>query len=275
MPTRWRGRGPRRRAIWLKRSIMSGGCAAVSATRSTPSCVYATGGFAWSQARFVETSDLTGFEDKALRIRTGFTVGAGVEVPIAPDWSARLEYLYDRFGSASAALPSGARADTSLDLHTLRLGLNWHLPQSGRLSGSAASFAQPVIDPNNWNIHGQYTFIGQGYPAFRSPYQGANSLPAASRSRIPRAQPRSSAFGRGMARDLYQSGTHAGLWSQRRAGASLVFPTAKRRNRASRSPRLNVARAFVRQTFGLAASRRRSRTAQTNSPASRISLGSP
>ncbi|HTE92098.1 MAG TPA: outer membrane beta-barrel protein, partial [Bradyrhizobium sp.] len=62
--------------------------------------VYGTGGFAWSQARFIETSDLTGDEDKALRTRGGWVLGAGAEVAIAPDWSARLEYLYDSFGKA-------------------------------------------------------------------------------------------------------------------------------------------------------------------------------
>ncbi len=216
-----------------------------------PFLVYATGGFAWSQARFVETSDLTGFEDKALRIRTGFTVGAGVEVPIAPDWSARLEYLYDRFGSASAALPSGARADTSLDLHSLRLGLNWHLPQSGRLSGSAASFAQPVIDPNNWNIHGQYTFIGQGYPSFRSPYQGANSLAGSKQAQNTQS---ATAF---VGVRLWE-GAEFYINPELMQGFGLSdvhglagFSNGEAQKSSFPSPRLNVARAFVRQTFGL------------------------
>jgi high affinity Mn2+ porin len=89
--------------------------------------VYGTGGLAWSQARFIETSDLTGDEDKALRMRPGFVVGAGAEVAIAPDWSARLEYLYDSFGKTAVTMPSGVRSETTFDTHTLRLGLNWHL----------------------------------------------------------------------------------------------------------------------------------------------------
>ena len=39
--------------------------------------IYGTGGFAWSQARFIETSNLTGDEDKALRVRSGWVLGAG------------------------------------------------------------------------------------------------------------------------------------------------------------------------------------------------------
>ena len=32
---------------------------------------------------------------------------------------------------------------------------------------------QPLPD---WSLHAQTTLIGQGYPAFRSPYEGGNSL---------------------------------------------------------------------------------------------------
>jgi high affinity Mn2+ porin len=216
-----------------------------------PFLLYATGGFAWSQARFVEIADLSGFEDKTLRIRTGFTVGAGVEVPIAPDWSARLEYLYDNFGRTSFTLPTGARGDTAFDLHTVRLGLNWHLPQSGALTRSAASFAQPVIDPERWNVHGQYTFIGQGYPSFRSPYQGANSL-----------------AGSKQAQNTQSATAYVGvrLWEgaefyinpelMQGFGLSDVhglagFSNGEAQKSSFPSPRLNVARAFVRQTFGL------------------------
>src|SRR5664279_755005 len=54
---------------------------------------YATGGFAWSQARFLEDSNSTGNEDKILRVRIGWALGAGAELAIAPGWTARLEYL--------------------------------------------------------------------------------------------------------------------------------------------------------------------------------------
>ena len=68
---------------------------------------YATGGPAWSQARFLEASGLTGNEDKVLRIRAGWALGGGAELAIAPGWTARFEYLYDRLGKASGTFPSG------------------------------------------------------------------------------------------------------------------------------------------------------------------------
>src|SRR5205823_3263523 len=83
------------------------------------------GGFAWSQARFIESPGVTADEDKVLRTRGGWVLGAGAEVAIAPDWSARLEYLYDNLGKAAATLPSGIRSDSTFNAHTLRLGLNW------------------------------------------------------------------------------------------------------------------------------------------------------
>ena len=38
-------------------------------------------------------------------------------------------------------------------------------------------------DPDNVNFHGQTTFLWQGYPAFRSPYEGTNSLPGGGQGR--------------------------------------------------------------------------------------------
>ena len=35
-----------------------------------------------------------------------------------------------------------------------------------------------LSDPESdrWEIHGQTTYLGQGYPSFRAPYTGANSF---------------------------------------------------------------------------------------------------
>src|SRR6202007_661896 len=78
---------------------------------------YATGGFAWSQARLLENSNSTGNEDKILRMRTGWALGAGAELAIAPGWTARLEYLYDHLEKASGKFPLGtAYESTSVDL---------------------------------------------------------------------------------------------------------------------------------------------------------------
>ena len=93
---------------------------------------YATGGLAWSQARFLEDSNSTGNEDKILRMRTGWALGAGAELAIAPGWTARLEYLYDHLGKASGTFPSGTGYElTTVDLNSVRLGLNRKLDWTG------------------------------------------------------------------------------------------------------------------------------------------------
>ncbi len=146
--------------------------------------VYGTGGFAWSEARFLEDPGLINDEDQVLRLRAGWAAGAGVELAVAPGWTARLEYLYDHFGQASGVFPSGTGYEsTSIDLHSLRLGLNRKLDWSDAVP-TPGNVGDPwAVDRNNWNVHGQFTFIEQGYPAFRSPYEGANSLSGASQAK--------------------------------------------------------------------------------------------
>src|SRR3954453_7238327 len=82
--------------------------------------IYGTGGFALSQSRVNEVPGVTRDEDKALRGHAGWVVGAGAELAIAPQWSTRLEYLYDDFGSINALFPSGNRYESAFKLHTLR-----------------------------------------------------------------------------------------------------------------------------------------------------------
>lgn len=85
--------------------------------------IYATAGFAWAGERFLNTT-LAGSEEKKLYLRTGWTAGAGIEVPIAPQWSAKLEYLYSDYGTANIGLGSGTRINSALDFQSVRIGLN-------------------------------------------------------------------------------------------------------------------------------------------------------
>src|SRR5208337_2834100 len=86
--------------------------------------IYATGGFAWSQARLGETPGLLADEDRIIRTRTGWAAGMGAEVAIAADWTAKLEYLYYHFGDVAGTFPSGTAYQSTLDMQTLRVGLN-------------------------------------------------------------------------------------------------------------------------------------------------------
>src|SRR5271169_5412351 len=138
--------------------------------------IYGTGGFAWSQARFGETPGVSNVEDTILLTRTGWALGLGAELAIAPGWSARIEYLYDRFGTVAGVFPSGTAYQSVFDMNSLQLGLNYKLGASDPSAAAPASSDSSLIARDAWNIHGQATFVEQGYPAFRSPYEGANSL---------------------------------------------------------------------------------------------------
>ena len=57
----------------------------------------------------------------------------------------------------------------------LRLGLNRKIDWPGSPGWKPNT---DITDPesNRWEIHGQTTYLPQGYPAFRAPYSGTNSL---------------------------------------------------------------------------------------------------
>jgi len=213
--------------------------------------VYATGGFGWSRARFIELSEATGVEDKALRMRGGWVLGAGAEVAIAPEWSARLEYLYDNFGKAGVTMPSGVRSETTFDTHTLRMGLNWHLGRTETNALQVESGGHPLIEAANWNVHGQYTLIGQGYPSFRSPYEGPKSL-AGSRQ-FQNTQSATAYLGVRLwegAEFYINPELMQGFGLSDVAGVA-GFTNGEAQKSNFPSPRLNVARVLLRQTFGL------------------------
>jgi high affinity Mn2+ porin len=124
-----------------------------------------------------------GTTESALLWRLGWTLGAGVEIPVSPHWTAKIEYLFTDFGISSVAFPAAAqRFGSDVSLHEMRAGLSY------RFGGDATPWsdivtAPTVPDADRLSIHGQTTFVEQAYPAFRSPYQGPNSLPGNSQGR--------------------------------------------------------------------------------------------
>jgi high affinity Mn2+ porin len=213
---------------------------------------YATGGLAWSQARFREDSNLTGNEDKILRMRAGWALGAGAELAIAPSWTARLEYLYDRLGKASGTFPSGTGYEsTTFDLNSLRLGFNRKLDWTGADTTSGNAGDAWAIDPGSWNVHGQLTFDEQGYPAFRSPYQGANSLTGSSQIQNTTSATAFVGFRPWDGTEIYVNPELMQGFGLSNTLGVAGFPNGEAQKSDFPIPRIDVARAFVRQTFGL------------------------
>jgi high affinity Mn2+ porin len=212
--------------------------------------VYGTGGFAWSQARFLQTPGAANDQDKVLRLVTGWTVGAGVQVAIAPRWTTRVEYLYSNFGHGAAVFPLSTRYESEFDIHTLRLALNRKLDSTQDDTAWPKAPDSPGVRFNNWELHGQTTYIQQGYPAFQSPYVGVNSF-------TPWAQMRntwtSTAFlgvRLWQAAEFYYSAELLqgfGLHDTTGAGG---FPNGEAQKSSFAYPHYHTARLYLRQTFG-------------------------
>src|SRR5229473_3783651 len=212
-----------------------------------PWLAYATGGLAWAGERFLN-SPANGSDEKVLNTRLGWAAGGGLEYAFAPHWSARLEYLYSRFEKADIRFPSGTQYTSTLDFQSLRVGLNRKIDWPGSGNFSPASLTEPESD--RWEIHGQSTFLPQGYPAFHAPYSGPNSLTPA-----PQIQET-------WTNSLY---LNARLWEggevyynpELLQGFGLNntlgvagFPSGESQQSNFPYPHYNTSRLFVRQTFG-------------------------
>ncbi|WP_291863891.1 carbohydrate porin [Bradyrhizobium sp.] len=209
---------------------------------------YATGGFAYAGERFTNTPPI-GDEEKHLNVRLGWAAGAGVEYAFAPHWSVKLEYLYDRFEHANIRLASGTQYSSSLDFQSIRVGLNRKIGWPGPPGFSPTT---SLSDPESasWEIHGQTTYLPQGYGRFRAPYTGTNSFTPA-----PQAQ---ATWSNGLYLNarLWEGGEVyynpellQGFGLNNTVGAA-GFPNGEAQKSNFPYPHYNTSRLFLRQTFG-------------------------
>jgi outer membrane immunogenic protein len=80
--------------------------------------LYATGGVAFGELRG-ET-----FGRSETHTNAGFTVGAGAEMGFAPNWSAKIEYLYVDLANSNFAITGGVANGYSFSV--VRAGINYH-----------------------------------------------------------------------------------------------------------------------------------------------------
>jgi len=148
--------------------------------------LYATGGFAWSynQQSLTQVAG-AGLSQSVFLWRTGWAAGGGFEVPVAPHWAARLEYLYTNYGNHNTNYFLGAVQPINADfsVQEIRAGLDYQFGGSDAPPAPIVTKAATAAIQDNLNIHGQTTFVWQGYPTFRSPYSGDNSLPGVANAR--------------------------------------------------------------------------------------------
>ncbi|WP_186294206.1 carbohydrate porin [Bradyrhizobium guangdongense] len=209
---------------------------------------YATGGLAFAGERFLSRPDGDA-EDRRLKTRLGWAAGAGVEYAFAPHWTARLEYLYRKFEDVSVPFPSGVNYASTVDFQTIRLGLNRKIDWPGMPTYNPKSGITDT-ESDRWEIHGQSTVIAQGYPSFRAPYTGTNSLTPA-----PQLQQTwsNSLFLNARLWDggevYYNPELLQGFGLNNTVGAA-GFPNGEAQKSNFPYPHYNTSRLFLRQTFG-------------------------
>ncbi len=133
---------------------------------------YLTGGFAWGHNR-VFINDGSGASVGYTQF--GWAAGAGVEFAVSGNWSAKLEYEYVDLNRQQYDLSGFMLPGVNIDprIHLLKFGLNYHVSDA---PWNPAPRAPLLPESDIWNVHAQTTFLPQGYPSFRSPYAGPNSL---------------------------------------------------------------------------------------------------
>jgi high affinity Mn2+ porin len=134
---------------------------------------YATGGLAWSYDQAtLDPLDGT-VAEKIGFIRLGTAWGAGAEVALSTNWSARFEYLHADFGAKEKAVGGTHRLSSDLALQTARVGVNYRFGQNGE---KVLQDGLTPFETNQVSIRGQTTYLQQYVAPFRSPYTGTNSL---------------------------------------------------------------------------------------------------
>ncbi|HYI27380.1 MAG TPA: outer membrane protein, partial [Bradyrhizobium sp.] len=82
--------------------------------------LYATGGLAFGEV----STTFNGFGG-ASETNLGWTLGGGIEGAIAPNWTAKLEYLYVDLGDAGCGVLACAGTNIDFSTHIVRAGLNY------------------------------------------------------------------------------------------------------------------------------------------------------
>jgi high affinity Mn2+ porin len=213
-----------------------------------PWLFYGTGGLAWTGERYLNTPAI-GNDEKTLPMRLGWAAGGGAEVAFAPHWSLRLEYLYSQFQNAGVQFDSGATHASTLNFQTLRVGLNRKIDWPA--NGSPPQLAS-LVDPESdrWEIHGQTTYLPQGYPGFRAAYSGPNSLTPASQTQATWSNSLFLNMRPWEGGELYYNPELLQGFGLNDTVGVAGFPNGEAQKSNFPYPHYNTSRLFLRQTFG-------------------------
>lgn len=217
---------------------------------------YFTGGFAWGHTHVninADPASTSNIISSVGHYQTGWTAGIGLEFAVSGNWSAKLEYEHVEFSRqfydlSPFGLP-GVNVDPRIDL--FKLGLNYRFGDMPWTAPVAANSQSALPESDVWNVHAQTTFLPQGYPAFRSPYAGTNSLPGSGQLQQTWT---TTAF---LGVRLWQGGEFyfdpelaQGFGVNGTLGIA-GFPNGEAQKAGSPFPKIRPQRYYLKQTFGL------------------------
>lgn len=209
--------------------------------------VYGTGGFAYSRD-LIESADTSGDTDTRNIWRPGWTAGAGVEVRLTPDWSAKLEYTFSDFARSNTFLPvAGEIYSSDLKLQTVSLGLNY------RFSDPALPIIHSGIIPDmdSWSFHAQSTIVGMGNAAFPAAYSGTNSLYAGGQVRDTISVSGYIGYKAWEGTEYYYNPEGFQGFGLSETHGIAGFPNGEAQKGGFNYPHYNTSRLFLRHIFGL------------------------
>ena len=211
---------------------------------------YATGGVAWTYDSQHLTRLGPGADESRLLWRFGWAAGGGVEVPVAPSWTVKGEFLWMGFPTQTVNYPlSGQRISSDLSLQQFRVGLNYRFDDPSRPAQYAPARFVPAMD--NFAVHGQATFVDQAYPSFRSPYEGINSLSGGAQNRETFDLTLSTGVKLWQGAEFWANPEIDQGFGFNNTHGAAGFPSADSYKLGSAYPYARIQRAFLRQTVDL------------------------
>jgi high affinity Mn2+ porin len=210
---------------------------------------YVTGGVAFAKTRIDVNNAAGNVITSRFQNHIGWTAGGGIEAALFDNWTAKVEYNYFDFGARTYPLEGLGVTPVTVDprLHALKLGLNYRIGDVAASRPFLPSF-HPSAD--DWSLHGQSTFIAQGYPSFRSPYQGTNSL--SGQTQIRETTTATAFVGRKLwdGGEIYFNPELAQGFGLNTTLGLGGFANGEAQKAGAEYPRVRAQRYFVRQTFG-------------------------
>jgi outer membrane immunogenic protein len=91
--------------------------------------IYGTAGLAWAHNKAIAIAGAASFPDDHTHL--GWTAGLGIEYAFAPNWSAKLEWLFADYGSKTYS-SGGNTARIDLTDNTVKIGLNYRFGDWGK-----------------------------------------------------------------------------------------------------------------------------------------------